>query len=379
MRNKPHILKRAFALALFGLVAVAALTGCRGGVRAAAWTDLIIEDDVVYVADLEQVRALDVESGAVLWSFPNEPNAGSYGPFYTLALAPDEALFVTSEEKLRGGFFAQPEGVLRALSLVPEEPEGRRELWNFTEAGGDYVGGGAASDGIVIFGNGDGTVYALDVDNGALAWEFATEGRVWATPLIVDGTVYVASLDHTLYALDLQTGAEQWRFTAEGALAERPLVLDGRLYIGSFDHTLYAIEDGESVWELEGQNWFWGTPTTDGTNIYAVDVDGNVYAADAETGDPVWDSQVNDLVHLGPVVTEDGHMVIVASNDGAIYGLDTSDGVVLWSKPGDGQIASLTIEGEYIYVTRINAEERVQAFYAENGRNFWAFSPSESE
>jgi outer membrane protein assembly factor BamB len=195
----------------------------------------------------------------------------------------------------------------------------------------------------------------------------------------VDGTVYVASLDHTLYALDLQTGTEQWRFTAEGALAERPLVLDGRLYIGSFDHTLYAIEDGESVWELEGQNWFWGTPTTDGTNIYAVDVDGNVYAADAETGDPVWDSQVNDLVHLGPVVTEDGHMVLIASNNGAIYGLDTSDGVVLWSKPGDGQIASLTIEGEYIYVTRINAEERVQAFYAENGRNFWAFSPSESE
>mgnify|MGYP006288780185 FL=1 len=379
MRKRTHILKRAWPLVVLGLVAVMALTGCRGGVRAAAWTDLTIVEDVVYVADLEQVRALDAESGVVLWSFPDEPNAGSYGPFYTLALAPEEALFVTSEEKLRGGFLAQPEGVLRALSLVPEEPEGRRELWRFAEAAGDYVGGGAVGDGVVVFGNGDGSVYALDVDNGALVWEFATEGRVWATPLIVDGTVYIASLDHTLYALDLQTSEQQWAFTARGALAERPLMLDGRFFVGSFDHTLYAIEDGESVWELEGQNWFWGTPATDGTTVYAVDVDGNVYAADAETGEIEWESQVNDLVHLGPVVSENGRMLLVGSNNGAIYGIDTADGVVLWTKPGEGELASMTVDGEYVYVTRINAEERIQAYYTENGRDLWTFSPSESE
>jgi outer membrane protein assembly factor BamB len=340
----------------------------------------VVDDGIAYVADLEQVRALDSESGAVLWSFPDQPNTRAYGPFYTVALLPDEALYVTSVEKLSGGFFAQPQGVLRALSVVPDEPEGRRELWRFTEASGDYVGGGAAAGGILVIGNGDGSVYALDAGNGALLWQFATGGRVWARPLITSDVVYVSSLDHSLYAFDLESGQLRWEFAAAGALASPPLLAHGRLYVGSFDHKVYALdpEDGDVVWAFEGRNWIWGTPAADDSRVYAADVDGNVYAVDAETGNPVWEAQVPDLVHLGPQLSQEGDMLLLAGNEGNLYGLDTSDGVVLWTKPGDGQLASLVVQGEFVYVSRIFAEERVQAFYAENGRNLWTFSPSDS-
>ncbi len=380
MRKQRRVLKRAL-IPLLLLIAVSALSGCSGGARATAWTSLVVNDGVVYVADMEQVRALDAESGQVLWDFPND----SGGPFYTVTLLPDEALFVTSREKVGGGFFAQPQGVLRALSVAANESEGRRVLWPFTGAEGDYVGGGAVGNGILVIGNGDGKVYAFNVENGSPAWDqpFATGDRVWATPLIISDTVYVASLDHRLYALDLETGTERWErpFEAGGAMADRPLAFGDCLYIGAFDHKLYAIrqEDGAVVWEFEGANWFWGTPATDGTFIYAADVDGNVYAVDAETGERQWQEQVGELVRLGPLLNQDGDILLVAGNYGTLYALDTSDGFGLWSEPGEGQLASIVVSGELIYVTRILATERVQAFYVENGRHLWTFPPSESE
>jgi outer membrane protein assembly factor BamB len=354
-------------------------SGCRGAARATTWTELVISDDTVYVADLSQVRALDAEAGTQRWSYPSE--AGAIGPFYSVTLLPGEALYVTSEEKLSGGFFAQPQGLLRALSIEVGEPDGRRELWRFSEAEGDYVSGGAVANDILVIGNGDSNLYALDAQIGSVLWTFPTENRIWARPLVLEDTVFVASLDHNLYALDLETGRPRWEqpFEAEGAIAAPPFALDGILYVGAFDSRLYALdqETGREVWSepFEGANWFWGTPTSDGTSVYAADVDGFIYALDAEDGSLRWEQYIDELIHLGPMLSEDGNMLIVAGNDGTIYGLDTSDGVILWEKPGDGQIGSMVVDGEYVFVSRILAEETVQAFFTENGRNLWTFSP----
>lgn len=359
------------------LFAAALLSGCSGGARASTWTGLVIDDGVVYVADLTHVRAFDAESGAQVWTFPRDESGG--GPFYTATIQPGEALFVTSEEKASGLFsFAQARNVLRALTIDPNDPDGRRELWAFDAAEGTYVSGGAVSDNLLVIGNGDGNVYALNTESGAMVWTFTTENRIWAKPLVVSDTVYVSSLDHHLYALDVENGRPRWEqpFQAGGAIAGQPLVYDGLLYVGAFDNKVYALqqEDGTVVWEAEGQNWFWGTPTTDGSAVYAADVNGNVYAWDAATGSLVWDEHVDDLVHIGPALSQDHHILVVAGSDGSLYGLDTSDGVVLWEQPGEGEIASMVIDGDYVYISRIASSDSVQAFYAENGRNLWTFS-----
>jgi outer membrane protein assembly factor BamB len=347
---------------------------------------MVIDDGIVYVADVENILALDADSGEVEWTFPEQPG-GEGGPFFTVTMLPGEALFVTSEERGGGGFlaqFSQSRAILRALSLDPNEAAGRRVLWPpFAEAGGAYISGGAVENGLLVIGNSDGNVYAFHVEgNMEPAWTFSTQGRVWAAPLILSDTVYIASLDHRLYALDLDTGRERWAapFEAGGAIASAPLAMGDRLIVGSFDRKLYAIrqEDGSPVWEFEGANWFWGTPTTDGTTVYGVDVDGNVYALDAETGAHQWDEQVNDLVRLGPLLSQNGNILLVGGNSGTVYGLDSSDGVALWSKPGSGQLGTMVVEGDLVFVSRLYAEERVEAFYTENGRSYWTYSP-ESE
>ncbi|MCX7855082.1 MAG: PQQ-like beta-propeller repeat protein, partial [Anaerolineae bacterium] len=58
-----------------------------------------------------------------------------------------------------------------------------------------------------------------------------------------------------------------------------------------------------------------------------------------------------------------------------LFGLDTADGFILWQQAGQGQIGSMVISGEKGYVTRINAPQRVQAFYVENGRPIWSYPP----
>jgi len=367
--------KWAWALLPFLLIGV--LSGCSGGVRPTNWTTLAVGEEAVYVADLEHVRALDVDSGAELWRYPEDRG----GPFYTVTLLPGKALFVTSQERVGGGLFAQPQGVLRALEI-----DGSRVLWEFTEAKGEYVAPGSVGEDILVIGNGDGNVYALNVTDGSSAWAqpFHTGSRVWAAPLILSDTVYIASLDHNLYALDLQTGRERWRFTAEGAMVGPPLARDDRLYIGAFDGRLYAIrrEDGALVWTAsfdDGQRWVWGSPATDGASIFAADVEGTAYAVDVETGAERWRRTLQEPVRLGLAFDPEGGLLLAAGNAGTLYALDPTDGHIRWSQPGNGQIGSMILRGDRVYISRIYADEHVQAIRVEDGQVQWAFSPAESQ
>lgn len=349
------------------------LGSCAGGVHATTWTTLVLHDGTLYVADLEQVRALDAETGQQTWAFPPQPDLRQYGPFYTVTLLDDDTLLVTSYEQAGGGFFSRSMGVLRRLHRT----DGRL-LWPqaFT-APGEFVAPGAAGDGILVIGNSDGNIYGLRISDGTAVWMFHTKGRVWATPQVLSDTVYIASLDHHLYALDLQTGTPRWQFQAGGAMADRPLILTDTLYIGSFDHHLYAlrIADGSEVWRFTGANWFWGTPAGDGSRLYAADVNGNIYALDAATGTEIWRSRVEGTVRMGPALSHDGKRLLIATENGTLFGLDTADGFVIWPQSGEGQLASMAVGGERVYVTRINAPQRVQAFYVENGRPVWSYPP----
>ncbi|HEY75000.1 MAG TPA: PQQ-binding-like beta-propeller repeat protein [Thermoflexia bacterium] len=367
---------RRWAWVLLPLLLLGLLSGCGGGVRPTNWTTLAVAEGTLYVADLEYVRALDASTGAERWRYPEDGG----GPFYTVTLLPGEALFITSMERTGGGFFSQPQGVLRALSI-----DGKEVLWEFTEAKGEYVAPGSVADSTLVIGNSDGNVYALDVKTGAPVWAepFRTGNRVWSTPLILSDTVYIASLDHNLYALDLRTGQERWRFTAEGAMVGPPLSLGDRLYIGAFDGRLYAIRqsDGGLVWSVpfDGEYWIWGTPATDGERIFAADVMGIVHAVDAETGAELWTRDLEEPVRVGLSIAPEGGYLLVAGNAGTLYALDPDTGDVLWDEPDTGQIASMLVHGDQVYISRVYGEGHVQAFQIENGRLLWTFPPPESE
>ncbi len=368
--------RRGLRLLLVVIVLAIALTGCSGGLRQSSWPGLISVDGTLYAADLEQIEALNAETGKLYWSFPTAAEKG-VGPFYsTPVLAPD---FGSNGLLLVAGF---SDHTVYALQLGASATEVPDELWSFPGAGGQYVGSGAVANGLFIIGNGDSKVYALNLEDGTEAWQFATHDRVWATPVVIDNVAYVASLDHRLYALDLATGTELWRLEFDGAIAATPVYADGALWLGDFASHLYRVDIAkhEIAWTFDASDWLWATPVLENGVLYFADVSGNVYALDVVTQTMVWSAPVavGDVVHGRPALNPDGTLLYVAGYEkGLVFAIDTATATLEqnWGTPpaNPGRLpGDLVADAQRLYTMPILVPERIQAFDFATGDLLWS-------
>ena len=60
----------------------------------------------------------------------------------------------------------------------------------------------SATPDVVLAGDTDGVLHAVDAGTGELLWQFETGAQISATPVLAGGLVYVASEDGTLYVLE---------------------------------------------------------------------------------------------------------------------------------------------------------------------------------
>ncbi len=120
--------------------------------------------------------------------------------------------------------------------------------------GGEVLATPACADGVVVFGSGDGRVYAVD-DAGAERWRYDAGAPVYGEPRVADGTVYIADNAGRLHALSLRDGARQWVFErADYGSEGRPAIWGDLVVFGAWDGRLYALEraDGRVRWSSAG-------------------------------------------------------------------------------------------------------------------------------
>ncbi len=361
---------------------MAVLSGCAGGrLRHESWPGLMVNDGVIYAANLERVQAFNAETGKWLWSYPEESDK-NVRPFYSTPVLAED--YGAHGLLLIAGY---KDKTVYALSLGESRAERPDLLWTFAEASGQYVGGGVVADGRFIIGNGDGFVYALNLADGTLAWKYPTKDRVWATPVVVEDTVYIASLDHHLYAVNLATGAERWQTPMGGAIAATPVYIDGALWVGDFSSTLYQVDVAtqQVVWTFEANDWLWATPIANGTRLYFTDVGGYVYALDTATRALLWSAptQIDDIIRSRPVLNADSSLLYVAGyKKGIIHALDTKTGTAMswWGEetktpgrlPGD-----LTTDEANLYAMPILVDARIQALELATGKSVWTYPATE--
>ena len=131
--------------------------------------------------------------------------------------------------------------------------------WKF-ETRGPVRGSPVVSGGKLLFGSGDGNLYALDAATGRELWRAALGGAVASTPAVSSGLVFATSRQKHVTALDLDTGKVRWRFETGpdrpfdwewDFWLSSPVVDRGTLYVGSGDGNLYAFEalSGRKLWE----------------------------------------------------------------------------------------------------------------------------------
>jgi outer membrane protein assembly factor BamB len=254
--------------------------------------------DTVYAGSFDGfLYAVDRATGALKWKFETKGRVvsspavaggivyfGSFdGNFYALDAA---------SGALKWKFATAGERRFAAKHLHGAEPaaEVMPDPWDC------YLSSPAVSNGRVVFGSGDGNVYALDAATGVKAWAFKTGNVVHASPAIADGTVYIGSWDTFFYALDEATGTEKWRFKTgddeaihnQTGIQSSAAVAGGMVFFGARDAHVYALnaKTGAKAWDFPTKgSWVIASPAVRGGHVYAGTSDtGLLFDFDAKTG-----------------------------------------------------------------------------------------------
>lgn len=160
-------------------------------------------------------------------------------------------------------------------------------------------------DGVLYIVTGENDVFALDVDDGAILWEYEANldpdrvmvccGWVQRGVALGDDKVFVGTLDARLLALDQETGDVVWDVQVEDPEAGYSITAAPRYY------------DGKVITGLAGGEY---------------QIRGSVQAFDAANGAPIW------TFHTIPGPGEFGHDSWPQDNDAWMYG-----GAPVWQTP----------------------------------------------
>ena len=195
-----------------------------------------------------------------------------------------------------------------------------RRIWQFSFTGQSYTTP-ALSSNLLIFATDKGRVFALKRSNGEKVWEAALPAPVLATPVISDTLrrVFVASLDGTLMALDLNDGTEKWRYKAKGSVRHAPAVTATRLVLSDGSGRLVALDahTGEVLWEQNHKTPFGTSPLIAGGFIYLGGLDRVLRIFDLDSGEQLWEMELKGRIRTTPMVVHD--YLVVGSEDKYIY------------------------------------------------------------
>jgi len=284
---------------------------------------------------------------------------------------------------------AGTDGIVRAFDASTGKPG-----WTF-QTGGEVLATPAWSAETLVFGSGDGSVYALDAA-GTLRWKREVGLPVYGQPLVADGVVYLGDNGGNMHAIALADGKPKWDFSrADYAIECQPAVWNDALYFGAWDGYLYSVNraDGTLRWRQLGpkssthpafryyapadcgpvvagdrlavcdRGYHFGTYTAEGTletnaaldvgAISAVDSNGFLYARrlgdsvrkiDAQ-GKTIWDATVpSGRFPIPPTVH--GGRVYVCGNTGTLTVLNADSGATIWTyraTPGFYVMAPVTV------------------------------------
>jgi len=184
---------------------------------------------------------------------------------------------------------------------------------------------------------------ALDTASGATLWQYPTTAHSLSAAAIDGGTAYFTSSDGQIHAVDTSTGQPRWTAKHRAWGAEAPSAAGGVVCAGGRDTILigYAAEDGGQLWRFGAEGMFAGPLRIVGGCVYACCWNGCLYALDAGTGRLRWQLKpergegvssvpviAGGTVFIGSRVYQD--VAARAGNGYALLALRAEDGSELW-------------------------------------------------
>jgi outer membrane protein assembly factor BamB len=290
---------------------------------------LVEGDRLFYVSNRGELVALDTEgfldkendgpfreetatsptAADILWKLDMKGQLG-VAPRFATANSPvsyGDLLFInTSNGVNREGKPAAP----RAPSFLAVDKRTGKVAWSDASPGEAILAGQWSSPTVgvvggapqVVFGGGDGWLYAFHALTGEPLWRFdanaeagpnpAARGYFVATPVFFEDKVLVGIgrdpqdgagpgrfwvLDATKRG-DITRAGTVWRYDKLGRTLSTAAVADGLIYIADFGGILHCIDlkTGQSLWTHDMYAAVWGSPLVADGRVYLVDEDGDV-------------------------------------------------------------------------------------------------------
>ena len=228
-------------------------------------------------------------------------------------------------------YVATTDGIVHALDLATGEP-----IWTYPEPDAEPLGaitaGLALDSGIIYVGTETGGLHLINTD-GTPHCEATLDGSIRVNPVVTDGRTYIAvGTVMRVFPAGVceQLVSETVQYLSETVIDVAPAVVGDLMYIpnGIFLNAVdrLAVEEGVSD-PLDVHHWSPGQVQADGkissppvvTNdaVYFGTETGWVYAVDSDTGEQLWEWQMDSYVRASPVVIE--RAVYIASGDGKVY------------------------------------------------------------
>ena len=263
------------------------------------------------------------------------------------------------------------------------------------------IGSGTSRDGRVTSGPvvSDGRVYTLDSGTSLRAIDAARGTTLWSVDVeapesrssaggggiaAVGSSIYVATGQAQLIALEAATGKETWRTTLTAPLRSGPTVVANRVFAISVDNQVHALDaqTGRKLWSHSGITENAGlfgasSPAVEGTAVVAAFSSGELFALRAESGRISWSDSLSGALRADalsalsdvrglPVI--DRGTVYAVSHSGLMAAIDLRSGARIWEQ-NVGSFETPWLAGDFLFVTTPDAE--VVAIHRRDGRIRW--------
>jgi outer membrane protein assembly factor BamB/predicted phosphodiesterase len=236
-----------------------------------------------------------------------------------------------------------------------------KQKWIFP-ANANVISTPVVTNGIVVFGDQQGTVTAISLKDGKEKWNFKTAGAIYSSPAAVKDKIVFGSTDGFVYCID-EKGKEKWKLKTGAAVLGCPLIENKMVYIGGSDHNFRAIDlaTGATIWSFNGLGGpVVSTPVIDKDNIIFGAWDTYLYSLNKNTGKLNWKwSNGSPVINYSPAscipVIKDG-VIYIAAPDRFLSAIDAGTGQTLWRTKEAGLRESIGIsaDGKYVYGKSMN-------------------------
>ena len=230
-------------------------------------------------------------------------------------------------------------GTVHAISM-----RSGKVAWQHNTPGGPRMASSPAVDGEeIVYHTMGGHVYVLDRANGHLKWSWNAGSAIESSPVVVHGIDYFGTASGQIYALDLRRHKVRWSRYLGAKITSSAAIEHGRLFIGDYAGRLWALSPatGSTRWIGTVNGKIYGTPAVAHGRVFVPSSTGNSLTAFTTSGRYLWRDTAGYYVYSSPAVA-DG-VVCFGSYDGWFYGASVGSGRIRWRVPTGGPISGAAV------------------------------------